>query len=133
MPNKSRLHKRSNLKLTVGSPRSASKRGVSGSGSHSPHSVKDLLARSVPVLSQAADQSARQAFWRPWLEIHLPPGLATRISGITEREGALVIFADSPAWSARLRYALQELQGRIREAQPNIKEITVRVLPRTKQ
>jgi predicted nucleic acid-binding Zn ribbon protein len=133
MPNKSRLHKRNNLKLTARSPRSVSKRGVSGAGSHSPHSVKDLLARSVPVLSQAADRSAREAFWRPWLETRLAPELALRITGITERDGTLVVFADSPAWSARLRYALQELQGQIREAQPDISEVTVRVMPRTKQ
>lgn len=133
MPNKSRLHKRGNLKLTARSPRSVSKRGVSGSGSHSPHSVKDLLARSAPVLSQAADRSAAQAFWRPWLETHLPPELPPRITGVTERDGTLVVFADSPAWSARLRYALQELQGQIREAQPDIKAVTVRVMPRTKQ
>jgi hypothetical protein len=130
MPNKSRVHKRSNLKLTARSPRSPARHGVSGSGSHSPHSVKDLLARSIPVLSQAADQSARQAFWRPWLETHLPPGLAARISAITERDATLVVFADSAAWSARLRYALQELQSQIREAQPDISEITVRVMPR---
>jgi hypothetical protein len=133
MPNKSRPHKRNNLKLTARSPRSLSRRGVSGSGSHSPHSVKDLLARSVPIGSQAAGQSARQAFWRPWLETRLAPGLAPRISGITERDGSLVVFADSPAWSARLRYALHELQGQIREAQPDIKEVSVRVMPRPKQ
>ena len=109
MPNKSRLHKRSNLKLTARSPQSLSKRGVSGSGSQSPHSVKDLLARSVPVLSQAANHNARQAFWRPWLEAHLPPELAPQITAITERDRTLVVFATSPAWSARLRYALQEL------------------------
>lgn len=133
MPNKRRLHKRSVLKLTARSPRSASKRGVSGSESHSPHSVKDLLARSVPVLAQAADRSAAQAFWRPWLEAHLPPELPARISAITERDGTLVVFAESPAWSARLRYALQELRGQIREAQPDIKDVTVRVMPRTMQ
>jgi hypothetical protein len=92
-----------------------------------------LLARAVPVLSQAADQTARQAFWRPWLEAHLPPELRPRITAITERGGSLVVFADSPAWSARLRYALQELASAIREAQPDINEVTVRVLPRTRQ
>jgi hypothetical protein len=133
MPNKSRLHKRSNLKLTARSPRSVSKRSVSGPGSHSPHSVKDLLARSVPVLSQAADQSARQAFWRTWLEAHLPAELSPQITAITERDGNLVVFATSPAWSARLRYALQELRGQIREAQPDLEEVTVRVMPRTRR
>ncbi|MDE2050984.1 MAG: DUF721 domain-containing protein [Gammaproteobacteria bacterium] len=89
-----------------------------------------MLGRAVPFLSQAADQTARQAFWRPWLEAHLPPELPPRITGITERDGNLVVFADSPAWSARLRYALQELTVQIRESQPDIKEVTVRVMPR---
>lgn len=134
MPNKRRPHKqnvpgggsrplRNGSRLLSGSRHSASRAPAA-------HSVKDLLARSVPLMSQAADQSARQAFWRPWLETRLPPGMAARITAITERDGNLVVFADSPAWSARLRYALQELDAPIREAQPDIKEVSVRVLPR---
>jgi Dna[CI] antecedent, DciA len=134
MPNKSRPHKRSLSKLTRSSPRSravpSSKRGLSGSGSHSPHSVKDLLTRALPVLSQAAGQSSRQAFWRPWLEAHLPAQLPPQITAITERDGTLVVFAASPAWSARLRYALLELTSQIRDAHPDIQEVTVRVMPR---
>jgi hypothetical protein len=135
MPNKRRPHKHSVRKLTSRSPRSgahsASQPRHSGSQSHVAHSVKDLLARSVPILSQAADRSARQAFWRPWLEAHLPPGLAPRITAITERDGNLVVFADSPAWSARLRYALEELSAQIRATSPDIKEVSVRVMPRS--
>ncbi len=134
MPNKSRPDKHGVRKLTVRSLRtrahSASQPRLSGSQPRAAHSVKDLLARAVPVLSQAADQSARQAFWRPWLEAHLPPGLPAKITGITERDGNLVVFAGSPAWSARLRYALQELAAQIRQMQPDIKEVTVRVMPR---
>jgi hypothetical protein len=89
------------------------------------------LARSVPVLSRAADQTARQAFWRPWLEARLPPGLPARITGIAAREDSLVVFTDSPAWSARLRYALHDLEAQIRETQPDIKDVTVRVMPRS--
>jgi Dna[CI] antecedent, DciA len=151
MPNKRRPHKRSVPKPDVSSgidphkggaqrPRSLRTRAHlaslprhSGSQSHSTYSVKDLLARSVPILSQAADQKARQAFWRPWLEARLPPELPAKITGITERNGSLVVFADSPAWSARLRYALQELTAQIRQAQPDIREVTVRVLPRAGQ
>ena len=137
MPNKSRPHKRKVRKLTDSSPRnsahSAFRPSHTGSLPRGAHSVKDLLGRAVPVLSQAADQTARQAFWRPWLEARLPPGLPPRITGITERDGSLVVFADSPAWSARLRFALQELTPQIREAQPDISEVTVRVLPRTRQ
>ena len=135
MPNKRRPYKRRAPQPASRSPRtrahSASQLPHSGSKPHSTHSVKDLLARAVPILSQAADQSARQAFWRPWLESHLPPELPPKITGITERDGHLVVFADSPAWSARLRYALQELQPQIQEAAPDINEVTVRVMPRS--
>lgn len=127
MPNKSRPHKRGIPKLTRGSPRS---RAAAGSRPQAAHSVKDLLARAVPNLSQIAD---RQAFWRPWLQARLPPGLPAKVTAITERDGTLVVFADSPAWSARLRYALLELSAQIRAAQPGIKEVAVRVMPRTKQ
>ena len=134
MPNKSRPHKRSVPQSGSRSLRTrahwASQPRHSGAKPHSAHSVKDLLARAVPVLSQAADQTARQAFWRPWLESHLPPELPPKITGITERDGNLVVFADSPAWSARLRYALQEISTEIRQAQPDIKEVMVRVMPR---
>ena len=134
MPNKSRPHKR---RVTGPASRPlrahsqlASKRRHLSSQPPAAHSVKDLLARSVPILSQVADQTARQAFWRPWLEAHLPPGMAPWITAITERDGNLVVFAASPAWSARLRYALQELARKIRERQPDIKDVTVRVMPR---
>ena len=135
MPNNSGPHKHGVRKLTSRSPRTRAQSGSrprhSGPKSQPTHSVKDLLARAVPVLSRAAGQTVRQAFWRPWLESHLPPGLPPRITGITERDGTLVVFADSPAWSARLRYALQELHGEIQQAQPDIREVTVRVMPRT--
>ena len=137
MPNKSRPHKHGVPKTASRSLRTRAHLGSqprhSGSKPQAAYSVKDLLARAVPVLSKAADQTARQAFWRPWLEARLPPELPSRISGITEQNGHLVVFADSPAWSARLRYALHELAGQIQETQPDIKEVTVRVLPRTKQ
>ena len=134
MPNKSRQHKRSlrnpAARLLRTRAHSAAQPGHSGSTSQPAHSVKDLLARAVPILSQAADQRARQAFWRPWLQTHLPANLPSRITGITERDGSLVVFADSSAWSARLRYALQELTPEIRRAQPDIREVAVRVMPR---
>jgi hypothetical protein len=76
-------------------------------------------------------QSARQDFWSCWLSDHLPAELRTRVSGITERAGKLVIFAESAAWSARLRYAVLELEREIRAADPAVTAVTVRVLPRS--
>ena len=47
-----------------------------------------------------------------------------------ERDGTLVIFAETAAWSARLRYAILELQREIHAADPAVTAIEVRVLPR---
>lgn len=92
-------------------------------------SIGDLLNRGAPILSRIGDQRARQSFWRDWLLAHLPAELAPRITGAVERDGALTVFADSAAWSARLRYALQELDTQLRAADANIKRVVVRVMP----
>jgi hypothetical protein len=60
----------------------------------------------------------------------LPPALRSHITGVTEREGDLVIFSDSSGWSARLRYALAELDAELKGERPAITRIIVRVLPR---
>ncbi len=130
MPNKSRQHKRRFPTTPIRKALSASQPGHSGSRSQPAHSVKDLLARAVPILSQAADQKSCQAFWREWLATHLPVELASHMSGAVERAGGLTLFADSAAWASRLRYALPELEAQLRCAAPHINEVRVRVLPR---
>jgi hypothetical protein len=47
-----------------------------------------------------------------------------------QRDRQLVIYAQSAPWSARLRYALLELEPAIRAADPELTDIAVRVLPR---
>ena len=94
------------------------------------YSVKELLSRSRPALTRVTDQAARADFWSSWLCRHLPTDLAGRVSGVLERDDTLVIFALSAAWSARLRYALQELEPKIREVSPGLGAISVRVRPR---
>ena len=84
----------------------------------------------TPTLTRVTDQASRQDFWRGWLDDHLTAEIAGKLTGVVEREGTLVIFAESSAWSARLRYAAQELEPQIRAARPGITEVTVRVLPR---
>ena len=95
------------------------------------HSVKDLLARRAPGLSRVTTQVARQNFWSCWFSTRLPPEICPRLSGISERDGILTIFAESAAWSARLRYAVLELEREIRAADPGLLSIEVRVLPRS--
>jgi hypothetical protein len=105
-------------------------RSRTGLTSASTHSVKELLARRVPTLTRVTAQASRQNFWNCWLSTHLPPELRTRVSGVAERDGSLVIFAETAAWSARLRYAILELERPIRAADPALIDIEVRVLPR---
>lgn len=91
-------------------------------------SVKSLLARPAPVLASIAEQAARQRRWRDWLAEHLP-SLAARITGVVEREGELVVFAESAGWGVRLRYAMAELERELRSCNPAIERIVVRILP----
>jgi hypothetical protein len=108
-------------------------------------SVKDLLTRAIPgparagpgcppgltrVTDQAKAHVSRESAWRSWLGTHLAAELAGKITNIAERDGALVIYAESAAWSARLRYAVMEIEAQLRSAHPQITEISVRVLPR---
>jgi len=95
------------------------------------HSVKDLLTRSHPLLTQVTEGAERGSFWRAWLSQHLPAELGQHVSGAAERAATLVVFADSPAWSARLRYALAELEPQIRAAGAALEAVRVRVLPRS--
>jgi hypothetical protein len=95
------------------------------------HSVKDLLARALPTLTRVTDHTARANFWNDWLSSHLAPEIRARVSGVVERDGELVVFAESAAWCARLRYALLELESGVRAAAPAITAVKVRVLPRS--
>jgi hypothetical protein len=121
MPNKLHRNKRGgsrNLATNVSKPFRA------------PHSVKEVLGRATPALTRVADQAGRQDYWKQWLARHLPPELIPRLSGVVEREDTLVIFAESAAWSARLRYVMQELASEIKQARPTIQQVSVRVMPK---
>ncbi len=93
-------------------------------------SVKDLLSRRAPALTRVTAQAARASFWNEWLTGHLPAEIGARVSGVVEREGTLVIFAESAAWSARLRYTVQELEREILAASGGLERVVVRVRPR---
>jgi hypothetical protein len=94
------------------------------------HSVKDLIAQRAPALMRVTAQVGRTNFWTTWLSGHLPVEVGVRVTGVIERQGTLVIFAESAAWSARLRFAVQELEPQILAASPGLHAVLVRVRPR---
>jgi len=62
--------------------------------------------------------------------MHLPREAAAHVSGVVERHDTLVIFTASAAWSARVRFAVAEIEGQLKRAHPGIAEVAVRVLPK---
>src|SRR5215475_697572 len=96
-----------------------------------PHSVKEVLGRASPALTRLQTQAERQSFWTRWLSQQLPAELTPRLSGVVERDDTLVIFTESAAWSARLRYLMPELQSGVKQAQPTIHVVSVRVRPKS--
>ena len=109
-------------------------RGTAGSRlSNQTDSVKEILSKLTPGLTRVTDQAHRQDFWRRWLDTYLPVEMKGKLTGVVERDGTLVIFAESPAWSARLRYAVQEIESQILAAKPGITAVNVRDLPRGAQ
>ena len=96
----------------------------------SPDSVKEVLGRLTPTLTRVSDQAAPSDLLETVARATSARRADTRLSGVVERDDTLVIFAESAAWSARLRYVMQELEAQIKQAQPTIQHVSVRVMPK---
>jgi hypothetical protein len=59
----------------------------------------------------------------------LPQPLAQGLSRAACEDGSLILFTESAAWGARLRFGLAEAAAPIRAAQPQLKSLEVRVTP----
>ena len=95
-------------------------------------SVKALLGRSPGVaLSRVSEQVAKQREWQKWLESELPAEAVAHLSGVVERGDTLVVFTESAAWSARVRYAVAEIDDLIKKEWVGIQKVVVRVMPRS--
>jgi hypothetical protein len=96
-----------------------------------PQSVNALLSRlSQSTLARVADQRQAQEDWRKWLKNRLPEDIDAHVTGAVERDTTLTVFADSAAWSARLRFAVAEIDTQIRERNAEIQKVLVKVLPK---
>jgi hypothetical protein len=56
--------------------------------------------------------------------------LYSRISGLVERDGTLTVFTESAAWSARLRFALADVERDVKAKSPGLRGVIVKILPR---
>jgi hypothetical protein len=74
-------------------------------------------------------QAGARRQWLDWLSEALPAGLSGQLVAAVQKGPELTVHARSAAWSARLRFALVELEDRIRARAPDIVKISVRVAP----
>lgn len=124
--------------LRPGSAAPRAGRPATGAGRRQvPRSVGELLSRG-PRLRQLARAIPEQQAWEEWLRERLPAELAAHLVSVVPRGGAatreLVLFGDSAAWCARLRYALVALEGQIRARDGALGRLSVRVqLPQRAQ
>ncbi|MFO1426986.1 MAG: DciA family protein [Steroidobacteraceae bacterium] len=99
-------------------------------GQRKPLIVKDLLAKAGITSKGIAQFTDQQGLWMARLRERLPPELCAHITGTGFRAGELTVYAESAAWSARLRYALADQLEALRQAEPTIGRIAVRLRPR---
>ncbi|HXR18947.1 MAG TPA: hypothetical protein VN757_03330 [Steroidobacteraceae bacterium] len=98
-----------------------------------PASINDLLARR-PALKALAARIPEQQAWVDWLRTVVPLELAAHIVNVVPKalgtaagRVELVVLADSPAWCARLRFALAALEAQISARDAAVQHTRVRV------
>jgi hypothetical protein len=97
-----------------------------------PSSVNDLLLRR-PVFRDLAARIPEQQSWSEWLRSQLPADLAPHVVNVVPKAAGgagtleLVVMADSPAWCARLRYAVAGLEAHILKRDAAVRRTRVRV------
>src|SRR5665213_411635 len=97
-----------------------------------PSSINDLLLRR-PVFRELAARIPEQQSWSEWLRAQLPAELAPHVVNVVPKAAGapgtleLLVMADSPAWCARLRYALAGLETQILNRDAAVQRTRVRV------
>ncbi len=84
---------------------------------------------SRPILRRIAAGIPVQQSWAGWLRTTLAGELAGHVVSVVPKGAELVVFADSAAWSVRLRYALAAMGPAIAARDASIRRTSVRVQP----
>ena len=95
----------------------------------SPKSVADLISARLPTLVEGAPGPAGSSEWHVAVMNALGPELANKVNRCSLEGGRLTVVAESSAWAARMRFALAEIEPRLRELLPEFKELAVRIRP----
>ena len=94
-----------------------------------PRTVGDLISARLPTLVQGAPKTDESSAWQVAVMEALGPALANKVNRCSLDGGRLTVVAESSAWAARIRFALAEVEPRLRELVPGFKELAVRIRP----
>jgi hypothetical protein len=103
--------------------------GRAGARRHGSAQRVDGIMKKQGWLQGLERELGAQRQWLAWLTEALPAELQGQLVYALHKGPELTVLAASAAWSARLRFALAELEPVIRARAPDIVKITVRVAP----
>ena len=95
----------------------------------SPRSVGDLISARLPTLVEGAPASSESSEWHVAVMDALGPELANKVNRCTLDSGRITVVAESSAWAARMRFALAEIEPRLKAVVPGFREVAVRIRP----
>lgn len=115
MPNKTLHDKKKRRPLTATSTKYLTK----------PKSINDLLLNHSK-LRELGHSFALQEEWLDWLRKMLPESLSLHVSRVESKDGTLRVYTDSANWSARVRYAMVELEAGVTARNGSPLKVSVR-------
>jgi hypothetical protein len=97
-----------------------------------PRTAGDLISARLPALAQRARSAAETSEWQVAVMNALGKDLANKVNRCSLDSGRITVVAESPAWAARMRFALAEAEPHLRQLTPGYRELVVRVRPARK-
>jgi len=110
-------------------PRHTKSLQVPAKPSSGPNKINDLMTRSRFTQRGIDTYIKQQDFWFVFFKSHLAPDLHAQITHSVEKNTSLTVFTTTPAWAARLKFALAEQLKEAQIARPQLLKWTVRVQP----
>lgn len=96
----------------------------------SPRSIGDLISARLPkTLTERASTTAETSEWQVAVMNALGPELANKVNRCSLENGRISVIAESSAWAARMRFALAEVEPRLRAILPGFRDLAVRIRP----
>ena len=94
-----------------------------------PRTVADLISARLPTLVESAPAAPEASAWHVAVMSALGPELANKVNRCSLDSGRITVVAESPAWAARMRFALAESDPALRQLVPGYRELRVKVRP----